>query len=74
MGVCVHPLADRDGLRLLFCFLRHSPEGGPQAGGSLVPEESERSRFQPNPGDDSSEHTQAHAQVGEKGEKLDFKM
>ena len=69
MGVCVHPLADRDGLRLLLCFLRHPPEGGPQARGPLVPEESQRPRFQPNPGDDPSEHTQAHAQVGERRKK-----
>ena len=63
MGVCVHPLADRDGLRLLLCFLRHPPEGGSQTRRSLVLKESQRPGLQPDPGDDPLEHTQAHAQV-----------
>ena len=38
MGIGVHPLADWDGLCFLLCFLRHPPERGPQARGSLVPQ------------------------------------
>ena len=63
MGVSFHPLVDRDGLCLLLCLLRHSLEGGPKARSSMVSQESQRPRLQSNPGDDSSEHTQAHAQV-----------
>ena len=63
LGICLHPLVDRDGVRLLLRLLRHPPERGSQTWGSLVPKESQRPGFQPDPRDDPLEHTQAHAQV-----------
>ena len=41
-GVHLPPLAGRDGLRLLLRLLRHTAQGGAQAGGPVVPEEPER--------------------------------
>lgn len=60
-----HPLAYRNGLRLLFRLVRSSVEGNFEARSAVVLEEFERSGFQSDPGNDPFAHYEAHTKVSQ---------
>lgn len=62
-NVDLHPLAHRNGLRLLFRLVRAPVAGNSEARRAVVLEESERSGFQSDPGNDPFAHSEAHTEV-----------